>query len=143
MIFYNTMIPYKILEHEGIQYSVCRDYSHISRCRRYRQLIHNPDNPADRFIALETPNPISSSVDVKYYEVSPTEVNRLDLIALKLLGSANYKWVLAYFNAIDDGFSVYEGQVLRYPTNGISALFSSKNEVLSPINPFALNLGSE
>lgn len=142
MKFYNTTLPYKVIEHQGIQYSVCRDYSHISRYRNIRQLIHSPNVLEDRFVALETTNPITTNIDVAYYEVLPAEVNRLDVIAYKLLGSPSYAWVIAYFNEITDGYSAYQGQILRYPKAGVTALFT-KGEVLSPVNPFGLNLGAE
>lgn len=143
MKFYNTTSPYKIIQYNGIQYTVCKDYSHLSRYRGLRQVIHNPNNSVSRFITLETPNSIHSNIkDISYYTVTPAEVNRLDLIAYKLLGSANYKWILAYMNEIEDGYSTYEGQLLKYPTAGITALFS-KGELLAPLNPFSLNLGSE
>lgn len=142
MKFYNTTTPYKVIEYDGIQYNVCKDYSHLSRYRSLRQVVHNPTNVTERFIALETPNEIHTSTNMSYHTVVPEEVNRLDLIAYKLLGSANYKWILSYINGIEDGYTAYEGQVLMYPTAGITALFS-KGEILAPLNPFSLNLGSE
>ena len=141
MKFYNTLIPYKVLPHYGIQYDVCRDFHHISRYRKLRQLSHNPKIPNIRFVALETSNPIVTHTEIKYYEVQATEVNRLDLISQKLLGSPTYAWILAYFNNIEDGFSVYQGQILKHPTSP-TALFA-EGEVLSPVNPFALNLSEE
>lgn len=136
----NTLTPYKVLEHEGIQYSVCRDFGHISRYRGLRQLTHVADTP-ERFVALETPNPFATHADVRYYEVPATEENRLDLIADKLLGDATYAWILAYFNNISDGFTVKEGQRLRYPES-ITALFDS-GELLASVSPMMLNLGEE
>jgi len=141
MKFYNTTIPYKVLPHGGIQYGVCRDYQHISRYRKLRQVTHNPNDPTTRFVALETPNAISSNIEIKYYEVQATEVNRLDLISQKLFGDPTYGWILAYFNNIEDGFSTYQGQILKHPVSPTS-LFTA-GEVLSSINPFALNLGEE
>ena len=141
MNYYDTLTPYDKLEHIPIQYTVCREFDHISRYRGLRQVVHDPSNESQRFISLETPNPFASNADVVYYEVPITEENRLDLIALKLLGSVQYRWVIAYFNHIEDGFSCKEGQVLVCPKN-ISVLFN-KGEVLSPINPLQLNLGTE
>lgn len=141
MKWYNTCIPYKKLEHEGIQYSVCRDFDHISRYRNIRQLIHCPDS-TERFVALETPNPFKTNdTNVSYYEVPYAEENRLDVIAHKWLGNSNYKWIIAYFNGIEDGFTVLTGQKLKIP-NSIFDLFN-KNEMLSAISPHTLNLGSE
>ena len=142
MNYYNTTTPYKVIAYDGIQYNVCRDYTHLSRYRSLRQVVHNPDDITSRFIALETPNSLESHADMSYHTVTPAEVNRLDLIAFKLLGSANYKWILAYINEIEDGYTAYEGQLLKYPTAGITALFS-KGDVLAPLNPFSLNLGAE
>ena len=137
---YNTLTPYEVVDYKGIQYTTCTEYGHISRYKGLRQIIHNPDEP-DRFITLETPNAFSSSSDVVYYDVSATEENRLDIIADKFLGSSRYAWILAYFNVIEDGFTVRDGQRLRMPKS-IYSLFN-KGELLSPISPLQLNLGSE
>ena len=133
-------IPYKTLEHEGIAYSVCRDFDHISRYRDLRQVVHCP-NAADRYVTLETVNPFVTHTEVKYHEVTVQEINRLDLIADKELGSATYSWVIAYFNKIEDGYTVREGQRLIMPTS-VTALLSS-GEVLAPVVATKLNLGEE
>ena len=138
---YDTLHPYDKLIYTPIQYTVCRDYDHLCRHRSLRQVVHDPSSEENRFIALETPNPFISNVEVTYYEVPLTKENRLDLIAEELLGSVQYRWVIAYFNKIEDGFSCREGQILICPKN-ISVLFN-KGEVLSPINPLQLNLGTE
>ena len=104
-------------------------------------MVHDPSSEENRLVTLETPNPFESNAEVIYYEVPLVEENRLDLIALKLLGSSQYGWILAYFNKIEDGFTCREGQVLMCPRN-ISVLFN-KGEILSPINPLQLNLGTE
>lgn len=132
--------PYDVLEHEGIIYSVCRDFDHISRYRNLRQVIHCPDTP-DRYVTLETVNPFTTNTEVKYHEVTVVEENRLDLIAEKELGSATYSWVIAYFNRIEDGYTVREGQRLIIP-NSVTALLS-KGEILAPITALKLNLGEE
>ena len=140
MKFYNTLIPYEVLEHKGIQYTTCKAYDHISRYKGLRQVIHNPSY-SDRFIALEPPNSFSTKTDVLYYDVPATEENRLDIIAFKYLGSAQYAWVIAYFNGIEDGFTVREGQRLVIPKS-ISSLFN-KGEILASVPPLQLNLGTE
>ena len=141
MRFYNTLIPYKILNHEGIQYSNCRDFNHVSRYRGLRRVVHCPRS-SDRFVSLELQNSITSNqTDVVYYEVSPAEENRIDLIANKLLGSPNYGWVISYFNKIEDGYTVKPGTTLQVPKY-ITSLFS-KGEILQNVNPTTLNLGSE
>jgi hypothetical protein len=132
--------PYDTLEHEGIIYSVCKDFDHISRYRNLRQVIHCPDT-SDRYVTLETVNPFTTNTEVKYHEVTVIEENRLDLIAEKELGSATYSWVIAYFNRIEDGYTVREGQRLIIP-NSVTALLS-KGEVLAPITALKLNLGEE
>lgn len=137
---YNTLVPYKEIEYNGLQYSFCRDFDHLSRYKNLRQVIHGPDD-VDRCMTLETPNPLKSNVDVDYYEVLATEENRLDVIASKTLGSPRYAWVIAYFNTIDDGFTVKEGQKLMIPKN-VSSLFSS-GEILSSIPVTTLHLGIE
>lgn len=141
MKFYDTLVPHKTIEYKGIQYTVCRDYSHISRYRGLRQVVFMPNDP-ERFIALETSNAIiSNKLSVKFHTVTPTEENRLDLISYKELGSVSYAWVIAYFNRIVDGYTVHEGQRLTIPVN-ITSLFS-KGELLAPVSPSVLNLGSE
>ena len=70
-----------------------------------------------------------------------SSLNRLDLIAEELLGSAHYSWVLSYFNNIEDGYTALEGQRLMYPTS-ITALFNP-GELLASVNPISLNLGEE
>lgn len=140
MKFYNTLIPYKVIEYEGIQYTTCKQFDHISRYKGLRQVIHSPDNP-DRFSSLEIPNAFSTHTDVIFYDVPADEENRLDVIAKRFLGSSNYSWVIAYFNEIEDGFTIREGQRLKIPTT-ISSLFNT-GEILAPISALQLNLGSE
>lgn len=132
--------PYTTIPHEGIVYSVCRDFNHISRYRDLRQVIHYSDE--GRHSILETANPFVTNLQVKYHEVLATEENRLDIIAEKELGSATYSWVLAYFNRIEDGFTVREGQKLVFPKDGVTALLNN-GEVLAPITALKLNLGEE
>lgn len=132
--------PYQVLEHEGIAYSVCRDFDHISRYRNLRQVVHCPDT-YDRYVTLETVNPFVTHTAVKYHEVTVVEANRLDLIAEKELGSATYSWVIAYFNSIEDGYTVREGQKLIIP-DSVTALLNN-GEILAPISALKLNLGEE
>ena len=131
---------YKTLEHEGIVYSVCKDFEHISRYRNLRQVVHCPDT-TNRYVTLETANPFTTNTEVKYHEVTVEEINRLDLIAYNELGSSTYSWVIAYFNGIEDGYTVREGQRLVIP-NSVTALLS-KGEILAPITALKLNLGEE
>lgn len=139
--FYDTLIPYKTLPNEPIQYGVCKDFDHVSRYRSLRQVVHNTQ-PADRFVSLETPNPFSTRLsNMKVHEVSYSETNRLDIIADKYLGNASYAWIIAYINEIEDGYSVYEGQKLKIPHN-ITELMQS-GELLQSIPVMQLNLGVE
>lgn len=140
MRWYNTLIPYKEMPYYGIQYGVCYDYNHISRYKGLRSVVHNPAE-LDRFVAPETPNPFHTSIEVNYYTVPAYEENRLDLIADKFLGSATYSWVIAYFNSIEDGYTVSEGRRLAIPKS-FTSLFNN-GEVLASVSPLALNLGSE
>lgn len=140
MKVHDTTQPYKDISNDGIQYTVCRDFDHISRYRGLRQVIHEGATP-ERYMALECPNSFSSSVDVTYHDVSTSEENRLDIIAKKYLGSASYAWVIAYCNNIEDGFTISAGQRLVIPKN-ITSLFN-KGEILAPVSPLALNLGAE
>ena len=136
----DTLTPYDKVEHIGIQYTTCRDYKHISGNRGLRQVIHGP-NHEDRFIALETSNPFITSTEVIYHDVKNHEINRLDIIANKYLGSPSYSWVIAYFNSIEDGFTIREGQRLAIPRS-LSSLFN-KGEILAPVSALVLNLGEE
>lgn len=138
---YDINHPYQEIPYEGIQYTNCRDYGHISRYKGLRQVIHNPDTSEDRYMALETMNPFTTNSEVDYYEVPSRYENRLDIIAYEELGSASYAWVIAYFNNIEDGFSVHEGQLIKIPKN-ISSLFNS-GEILQTVSALGLNLGSE
>ena len=54
---------------------------------------------------------------------------------------ATYGWVIAYFNSIEDGYTVREGQRLVLP-GSVTALLS-KGEILAPITALKLNLGEE
>lgn len=137
----NINTPYKILDHAGIEYTVCHDFDHISRYKGLRQVIHSPTALDERFIALETCNPFQTHTEISYYTVPSYEENRLDVIAYKFLGDSSYSWVLAYFNNIEDGFTVKQGQTLKVPAN-FTALFNT-GEVLQSVSPLALNLGSE
>ena len=136
-------LPYDTIKHEGIAYKVCRDFDHISRYRNLRQVGHAIDNPDvnERCTTLETVNPFVTHTEVKYHEVTVPEENRLDLIAEKELGSPTYSWVIAYFNKIEDGYTVREGQKLIIPTS-ITALLGN-GEILAPITALKLNLGEE
>lgn len=139
-IYYNTLTPYKLHKHHTIQYTVCREFKHISRYRCLRQIVHNY-NTESRFISLETTNPITTNLQFVYYDVKYDEQNRLDLIANRFYGSAQYSWVISYLNGIEDGYTVYPGQRLRLIKN-ITDLFNS-GEILAPIPVMQLNLGVE
>lgn len=132
---------YETIEHAGIVYSVCRDFNHISRYRNLRQVVHLPDY-TERYVTLETPNPFITHTEIRYHEVTMPEENRLDLIAEKELGSATYSWVIAYFNSIEDGYTVREGQRLKIPDKGVTVLLN-RGEILAPITQTRLNLGEE
>lgn len=139
--YYDTLIPYKVIPYDGIDYTVCRDFNHISRYKGLRQVVHNPTDTAERFITLETVNALTSNASYRYYTVPTSEENRLDLIAYKFYGSPNYSWVISYMNNIEDGFTVYEGQKIKI-LDSFSDLFA-QGEILASIPPMSLNLGSE
>lgn len=103
-------------------------------------MIHDPTSTY-RETTLESPNPFTTNSAVSYYEVPQRYENRLDLIAKDTLGSAQYAWVLAYFNRIEDGFTAMPGQKLIIPKS-ISALFNS-GEILQSIPATKLNIGEE
>lgn len=103
--------------------------------------MHNPAETVERFVTLETPNPFETNSEIIYYVVPASEENRLDLIAYKFLGVAEYAWTIAYFNGIEDGFTVNEGQKIMIPKT-ITQLYN-KGECLASISPLTLNLGTE
>lgn len=140
MKFPDTFRPYKEVDRDPIHYSYCVDYKHISRYRALRQVVHQGQSP-DRFIALETVNPIPDANDLHYYVVPANRENRLDLISQEQLGSATYAWIIAYINRISDGFTVLEGTRLAIPRT-ITSLFE-KGGILAPVSAYKLNLGSE
>lgn len=131
---------YKEVERDPIQYTYCPDYSHISRYRALRQVIHQGIT-GDRYIALETVNPFESNANMKHYIVPANRQNRLDLIAEEQLGSATYSWVIAYVNRIQDGFTVLEGTDLQIPQS-VTSLFNN-GEILASTTVYKLHLGSE
>lgn len=137
----DTLTPYQTIEHEGIQYTTCRDFDHISRYRGLRQVVHNPEDLDERFVGLETFNPFTTYTDVVYHTVKATEENRLDILAKEYLGSATYSWVIALFNDIEDGFTIHEGEQLAIPKSITSLM--TKGEILAPVSALTLNLGSE
>lgn len=137
---YNTTTPYREIEREEIEYTYCHDYDHISRYRNLRQVIHEGSKEA-RYIALETFNTLKTESDVYYYTVPTRLANRLDVIAKEHLGAATYAWVLAYFNNIEDGYTVPSGSTIKIPKS-ISLLFN-EGEVLASVSAVKLNLGSE
>lgn len=141
MAINDLTLPYKVVPHEGISYSVCKDFDYISRYRNLRQVVHLP-NSADRYVTFETTNPVvTNDLPVIYHVVESSEVNRLDIIAHRYLGSASYGWVIAYFNQIEDGYTVLEGQTIIIPKT-ITDLFS-EGEILASVTALKLNLGEE
>lgn len=140
MDFQDTMQPYDLVNTDPIQYTYCHEYDHISRYKGLRQVIHQADS-TDRYITLETPNEYDAPADLTYYTVPANRENRLDVIAKEQLGSASYRWVLAYFNNIEDGFTCRQGTRLAIPRS-ISELMES-GQILAPISVNKLNLGSD
>ena len=141
MRFYDTYTRYDEVERDPIQYTYCVNYKHISRYRSLRQVIHQGLS-ADRFVALETVNPIvTPSKNIKYYNVPANRENRLDLIAQEQLGSSDYAWVIAYMNRIQDGFTALQGTQLIIPLS-LTSLFE-KGGMLESITATRLNLGKE
>lgn len=133
--------PYDTIEHKGIAYLTCKSFNHISRYRNLRQVSHNP-NSLDKYTTLETTNAFVTNTEVIYHEVTVEEENRLDLIAYRELGSASYSWVISYFNKIEDGYTIREGQKLIIPKKGVTTLLG-KGELLAPVTSLKLNLGEE
>lgn len=92
-------------------YSGNRDYSHISRYRKYRQIID------DNVVYTETFNQqgVSLSNNDITHIVKLNEKNRLDMIALTYYKDASLWWILALANNIINPFIVVPGTVLRVP----------------------------
>lgn len=140
-LLHDTTKPYQEIDYHGIEYTVCKDFSHISRYKRLRQVIHYLEG-TDRFKTLEIQNDYDyENLGIEYYEVTVQTENRLDLISYKFFGTASYNWIISYINGISDGYTVFEGQILLIPT-ALSDLFSSGN-IFSAISPTSLNLGTE
>ena len=125
-LLHDTTKSYDKVDYNGIEYTTCKDFSHISRYKRLRQVIHSYDY---------------ENVAIEYYQVPVEEENRLDLISYRFYNTTSYAWVIAYVNGISDSYTVYEGQTLIIPTN-ITDLFKNGN-VLSSIPVSSLNLGTE
>lgn len=140
-LLHDTTRPYEEVDYHGIEYTVCKDYDHLSRYKRLRQVIHLLENN-DRFITLETQNDYSyKDLNIEYYEVTTITENRLDIISYNYFGTSAYSWIIAYINGIADGYTVFEGQMLMIPT-ALSDLFKS-GCILSAVSPTSLNLGTE
>lgn len=141
ILLHDTTRPYKSVDYNGIEYTTCKDFDHISRYRRLRQVIHYLTN-SNRFITLELQNNYSyENVEIEYYIVPNERENRLDLVSYDYYGSSSYSWIISYINGISDGFTIYEGQVLMIPKN-ITDLFKS-GCILSSVPATTLNLGTE
>lgn len=138
---HDTTRPYEEVDYNGIEYTTCKDFDHISRLKRLRQVIHYLSDNA-RFITLETQNKYNyDKLEIEYYRVPASRENRIDLIAYEKLGSISYSWVISYINGIADGYTVSEGQMLMIPKS-LTNLFKSGN-ILSSIPVTSLNLGTE
>lgn len=139
-LLHDTTKPYKVVDYKGIEYTVCKEFDHISRYKRLRQVIHYLES--NRFITLETQNSYDySNLEIEYFIVPNELENRIDLISYKYFNSTSYSWVISYINGIQDGYTVYEGQVLMIPIH-ITDLFKSGG-VLSAVSVTSLNLGTE
>lgn len=140
-LLHDTTRPYKEVEYRGIEYTVCKDFGHISRYKKLRQIIHFLEG-TKRFKTLEIQNYYDyTNLKVEYYEVTVQTENRLDLISYKYFGTPNYSWIISYINGISDGYTVFEGQMLMIPV-ALSDLFGS-GSVLAAVSPTSLNLGTE
>ena len=140
-LLHDTTKPYKEVDYKGIEYSTCKNFDHISRYKRLRQVIHYLEGN-QRFTTLEIQNSYSyKGVEAEYYTVTVDRENRLDLISNDYFGTPTYAWVISYINGIPDAYTVHEGQMLLIPVN-ISSLFGT-NKILSAIPVSSLNLGTE
>lgn len=142
-LLHDTTKPYKVVDYHGIEYTTCKEFDHISRYKRLRQVIHYlSDKGTPRYITLELQNHYDyENLAVEYYQVTVDRENRLDLISYDYFGTTAYRWVIAYINNILDGFTCYEGQLLMIPTS-IYDLFKD-GSVLSSVPVTSLNLGTE
>lgn len=138
-LLHDTTSPYDSVPYEGIEYSTCKDFDHISRYRRLRQIVHYLETP-DRFTTLELQNGYDySGMEFDYYVVGEDRENRLDLVSYDYYGTPSYAWAIAYVNGIEDGYSVMSGRTLKMP-KVVTELFKN-GSVLSAVPATSLNLG--
>lgn len=96
-----------IKAHYLSSYSVNSDnrYKHIDTL-----LLH------DNKLIKATMSPLDLNIlPTKTYIVSASEVNRIDLIALKFYGSSKFYWAICYMNNIADPLNIPAGTLLIIP----------------------------
>ena len=67
---------------------------------------------------------VPDSLNIKESENSPDNtliitgklVNRLDLVSLQYYSTPRYWWILAYYNNLDNPYTLPHGTILRIPT---------------------------
>lgn len=99
-------------------YSTCKQYNHLSRYSKYRQII-------DDTTYIETFNQtiVEHSDGDQYHIVTTGQKNRLDIIALQYYNDASLWWVIALANNMIDPFIVTVDTILRIPS--LASLFKS------------------
>lgn len=68
---------------------------------------------------LDVPDPLSyvetSSSSEKTIVIQDNVIDRLDLLSWKYYGTPKYWWILAYYNSIENPFSLPYGTIVRIP----------------------------
>lgn len=100
-----------------MQYSKPRNYDHISRYGKYRQILDSTD------VYVETFNEsiIDKTDTDRFHTVLMEQENRLDIIANIYYHDPSMYWVIALANDLIDPFVVTVGSILRIPST--SALY--------------------
>lgn len=103
-----------------------KEYSNTSRYQILRVLTDG----VNKF--LETYNPVKvpevEGEDL-YHVVDQSEINRLDLVALRYYKDSSFWWAIALANDFIDPFVVNEGELLRIPS--LVTISDYRNEILT------------
>ena len=94
-----------------IFYSKPRNYNHISRYGKYRQIVENHVSRVETFNQTF----VDKSTNDKFHTVTQQQENRLDIIANIYYSDPSLGWAIALANELVDPFVVVPGTVLRIP----------------------------
>jgi hypothetical protein len=94
-------------------YSKPREYDHVSRYCKYRQIL----DKSEAYIETFNETKIPMSEQDKFHVVLTEQENRLDIIANIYYNDPSLFWVIALANELPDPFIVLPGTILRIPPN--------------------------